>query len=165
MEYSRSQQVAVDPERLKELAVQMAAAAGFVIESQMGPAIELRGPGMQSSRQNPLCGASRMRWVRDGRAVTLEAELGGAKWMARFVKVFPLALTLGLVVVLGVVFAFVFDPQQQITTLAALGAIAVFDTVIWLVLGPVMARGIENRTRQALDSYFTNVVTLASRTL
>ena len=165
MEYSRSQQVAVDPERLKELAVQMAAAAGFVIEPPLGPAFELRGPGMQSSRQNPLCGASRMRWVQDGRTVTLEAELGGARWMARFVKVFPLALTLGLVVVLGIVFGFVLAPQQQIMTLATLGAIAVFDTVIWLLLGPMMARGIENRTRQALDSYFTNVVALASLTL
>ena len=86
--------------------------------------------------------------------------MGGVATMSRFVMLFPIALVLCLGIVLSAVFAVRFGPGMWIGGLAT--AVGV-NTVVWLVLGPLMARSIRRRTCRALDALLANLVIVGER--
>jgi hypothetical protein len=73
-------------------------ALGFRITQRTNETLELIGPGMNSSRESALLGASGIRIHCGDSQLTLEADLGAVARMERFVLFFPV----GLCVVLGV---------------------------------------------------------------
>jgi hypothetical protein len=77
--------------------------------------------------------------------------------MARFLILFPIGLTVGLGVVLSLVFVAICGVAGWII---ALGAAVGGNTVLWLLLGPLMARKIRARTQQALDALLAIMVSV-----
>jgi hypothetical protein len=92
-----------------------------------------------------------------GKVNSLDAELGGVARMARFLILFPIGLTVGLGVVLSLVFVAICGVAGWII---ALGAAVGGNTVLWLLLGPLMARKIRARTQQALDALLAIMVSV-----
>jgi hypothetical protein len=128
---------------------------GFRITQRTAAELELTGPGMNSNRQSPLVGASRIHLRGGHRELVLEAELGGVQRMQRFVMLFPIGLVSFLGVVLTVVF---WATQGPGLWLAPVAAATGGNAALWLLLGPLMARSIRSRTCRALDALLANMV-------
>jgi hypothetical protein len=157
MQYAASRSFRGDAERAFRLAESALTAIGFQITARTAGLLEAIGPGMNSSRQSALLGASRIRLVHGHGELAVEAELGGAAWMSRFITLFPIALVLGLGGVLAVVFSMVFRPGLWL--IGVVGAVGL-NTALWLWLGPRMARGIRARTDRALDALLANMASV-----
>ncbi|MFW5653667.1 MAG: hypothetical protein ACOC0P_06435 [Planctomycetota bacterium] len=115
----------------------------FHILKQTESVIEATGPGMRSTKQDPLTGATVIRfWVDDGEA-TLQAELGGVRFMQRFVFFFPMLLGVGLYILFAILSRGQF---QGPITLSVFGPM-----IIWLFIAPLPARSIISRTVRALE--------------
>lgn len=160
-EFRETREVRLDTDALHRTAVTMLTPSGFRVETERPGTLELIGPGMTGTKQDPIVGCSKIRILSDGRSVTLEAELGGVRFLSNFVRLFPLLLTGGLLAVLSIVFWFVLP--NATTVVPILSGVLVVDVGLWLVLGPVIARSIEQRTRTALGSFLTNLISVASR--
>jgi hypothetical protein len=157
MQYASSLPFRGDTEKAFRLAESALTAIGFRFTERTAGSVELVGPGMNSTRQSALAGASRIH-LRGGRGeLAVEADLGGVARMSRFVTLFPIGLALGLGVVLSVVFGALFGPGAWIVAVAA--AVA-GNAVLWLLLGPLLARGIRARTGRALDTLLANMVSV-----
>jgi len=162
MDHVQTRPVAVDPHRLRQVAIQLASPSGFRVEEEAGSVVALRGAGLNSTRQDALCGVSFLRWKSDGRSVTLEADLGATRRMVKFIRYFPPCLNVGLILFLGVIFYFSLPLGTRPMLAAILAVLAIGNSVLWVFLGAVMARSVENRTQQALDSYLTNAIAMCS---
>jgi hypothetical protein len=75
---------------------------GFEMVKRQNDSVELLGPGMNSTRQKPVLGATVVRVELRGQQLRLEAELGGIDSLRRFMRRFPLALGLGLGALFGI---------------------------------------------------------------
>jgi hypothetical protein len=124
---------------------------GFQIVEEDGSTVVYQGPGMISSRQNPLVGASRIEIARQGDRLVLAAELGGIRTMRRFLFALPVGLAALFLVVFGLTLPV---PFAQ----AALFSIA--PLLPWIVLSPLLANWIERRTCRALDTLLAQVASL-----
>ncbi|WP_145419117.1 hypothetical protein [Planctomycetes bacterium K23_9] len=141
---------------------------GFRIEHKSDDTATVTGPGLNSSRQNPLLGATKVHLnATDGR-LKLDAELGGVDRMVRFVKRFPPMLGLGL----GLFFAVATGlmawlqlgagngvPWARVWRWIAIAFVTSLAPVApWLFLSPIIARSTRRRTEQALDTLVHNAV-------
>jgi hypothetical protein len=137
-----------------DLAVAALTSLGFRMTSRDRSALDLTGPGMMSTRQSALLGASRIQVIRGARELSIEAELGGVKSMTRFVTLFPIGLSLFLCVLFFVVFSFVFDHRAWVVPVAAVtGA----NALLWLLLAPLLTRHVHARTCRGLDVLLDNM--------
>lgn len=150
-----------DTGRAFDLAVSALTGIGFRLTERTAHAVELTGPGMTNSRQSPLAGASRIRVSTGGGQLALDADLGGVRRMARFVTIFPIALCLFLGVVFAVVFGVVLNRDGWIIPVVA---VVGGNALLWLFLGPVVARGLRVRTCRALDTLLANMATAGQAT-
>lgn len=142
------------PDRAFGLAESVLTGLGFRLVDHTPEAMEWVGPGMNSTRQSPLVGASLLRFRLEGSELALEAELGGVARMARFVTLFPLGLCLVLAVVLSGVFAARFGQGPwMVPVVGSTGSIA----LVWLLLGPLLARTLRARTCRSLDTLLANM--------
>jgi len=143
---------------------------GFAIAKRDVKSVDLTGPGLNSTRQNPLLGASRIHLELHGNELSLDAELGGVETMRRFLMRFPFMLGLGLGLFFGVVGGIAFGRQfgvgfgvpwaQGLTwMLLAIGG-AMLPVTPWLFLSPMMSKMIRTRTQNALTTLVTNAVQL-----
>ena len=130
-------------------------ALGFRLADKSAAAREWVGPGMNSSRESALLGATRIHASHGGGELAVEAELGGVARLARFVTWFPILLPLTLGLVLAGVFAALHGPGPWLLAVAAPVAA---NVALWLVLGPLMARRFRARTDRALDALLANMV-------
>ena len=157
MQYAASLPFHGDPDKAIGLAESALTAIGFRLTKRTAATVELVGPGMNSSREIALVGASRIRISSDHGNVAVEADLGGVARMARFVTLFPIGLPLCIGVGLSLLFCAMFGPGIWIVAVAVpVGA----NVLLWLVLGPRMARGIRERTQRALDTLLANMVSV-----
>jgi hypothetical protein len=143
-----------EAEKALGLAESALTALGFRITEHTPASIELVGPSMNSTRQSPLVGASRVRIMNRQGELAVEAELGGVERMSRFVTLFPL----GLGLVLGLVMWIVFSALGRAGAGIMPAIIPLIATAPWLVIGPLMARSIRARTGRALDVLVANMV-------
>jgi hypothetical protein len=155
MQYDAALPFAGDTEKAFGLAESALTGIGFRITKRTAESVELVGPRMNSSRESTLIGASRIRILDEGRQLVLEAELGGVARMSRFVTLFPMGLMFFLCVVFGVVFGVAFGPGDWIWAIAA---VAGGNALLWLLLGPWMARKFRDRTTSGLDALLANMV-------
>jgi hypothetical protein len=139
---------------------------GFRIVRRDASSATLTGPGLNSTRQNPLLGATEVNIRIANAALHLDAELGGVDFMRRFVTWFPLLLGLGLgllfVVVGGVLLGQhngagfgVAWAQGWRWILVAMGA-AMLPVLPWLLLSPMIARRILHSTQAAFETLVSN---------
>ena len=157
MQYAATQPFQGDTDKAFRLAESALTALGFRFTERTTTSIELAGPGMNSSRESGLMGATRIRISGGHGELAVEADLGGVARLSRFVTLFRPGLCLILAVVLSGVFAGVFGPGLWLVAVAgATGA----NAILWLMLGPWMARGFRRRTDRALDTLLANMVTV-----
>jgi hypothetical protein len=83
--------------------------------------------------------------------------LGGAEKMIRFLRIFPLALG-GFFLLLWTIMAITVPLFRHWWIFV----IAIVPLTPWLVLGPVIGRSIQKRTREAVDALLANMVLLGS---
>jgi hypothetical protein len=155
MQYSTSSPFRGDTGKAFGLAEPALTAIGFRLTERTANSIEFIGPGMNSTRESPLVGASRIHIRNESGKLELAAELGGVQRMSRFVTYFPIGLVLFLGIVLAAVFGIVFG--QGMWTVGLWAAVGI-NALIWLILGPMVTRHIRKRTDHALDPLLANMV-------
>ncbi len=143
--------------------------SGFAIDNLDEHSAVLSGPGLKYTRQNPLLGASKICIAVDRHHLRLDAELGGADSMQRFVSRFPMLLGLGLasvIVAVGLVLGWRFGVgfgvpgvQGWLWMLICCGPL--LSVAPWLFLSPMMSRMIRASTRRALTTLISNSVQLS----
>jgi len=126
---------------------------GYAVTREGSGAIDATGPGLRSTNQNPVLGASRLRIVASAGTLALEAEMGGVRSMRRFVWLFPPSLILGLILIFVMV-GLLGGRGVPWTVLFPGGLI---QLALWVVLAPFLAGWIDRRTRTALGTLLGNV--------
>jgi hypothetical protein len=155
MQYTASLPFRGDTDKAFRLAESALTAIGFRLTERTPGSVELVGPGMNSTRESALVGASRIRLVGGRGELAVEADLGGVVRMSRFVTLFPIGLVLLVGVVSSAVRGAQSGPGNWIVGVAAwVGG----NAVLWLLLGPLMARWIRARTCRGLDALLANMV-------
>lgn len=155
MQYAATSPFRGDARGAFGLAESSLTALGFRLTGRTADSLEMTGPGMSSSREDGLMGATLVT-VTGGRGeLGITADLGGVAFLSRFVTYFPPALCLFLAAVLSAVFGVLFGPGLW---LAAVAAATGGETLLWLLLGPHLARGFRKRTDRALDALLADMV-------
>jgi hypothetical protein len=116
--------------------------------------VELTGPGMLSSRQNPLVGISRIRIRGSSGNLSLEADFEGIRKLIKFLTFFIIGMAVFFVVLFGILFS----RQGQPVTKIILISLAPF--IPWPVIIPLMAIWMKSRTSKALDILVNNMAAL-----
>lgn len=173
MENSNTIPFTGDVETAFETASRVLMANGFAVTEQRDRLMEFTGPGMRSTKQNPILGASRIVMEADYDSLHLDAELGGVDQMRRFLTYFPQAMSAGFVLFFGVVMGFVFGQvfgmgfgvpfAQGWRWFLFVVPLATAGLAPWPVLAPLMVRGIRERTVAALDTLLNNMAAAGSR--
>lgn len=154
MQYASTVPFEGDTARAFDLANAALTSLGFRISSRSESSLELTGPGMTSTRQSALMGATRLRITRGSHDLSIEAELGGVQTMSRFVTLFPIGLSLFLCVLMLVQFSVLSDHRGGVVPVIAITGLTALP---WLFLGPLMARHVHARTCRAIDALLNNM--------
>ena len=147
MEHRLSIPLRGSPEAAIEAARVQFMANGFRIDQAGDGEIDVTGPGMHNTQQNPIVGVSNAKITVSSSHIDIRAELGGVQFMQRFVYIFPPALC----AFLAITFAFVPGSPKH-SALMAFG-----PALPWLLISPIMAKWIKNRTIKALDTLGHNM--------
>jgi hypothetical protein len=116
-----------------------------------------KGPGISSTRENPLKAVTDASFIIRNSAIEFKGELGGAEKMVKFLRIFPLALG-AFFLILWTVLAI----SVPIFRHWWIFVIAILPLTPWIVLGPLIGRSIQTRTRAAVDALISNMVLLGS---
>lgn len=127
-------------------AVDQLATIEFVLVEKSETSRTLAGPGMHSTKQPALVGASDIEIAREGGEMVIRADLGGVRAMSRFVWIFPPCLCLFVAATIAL------SNGEVDWTWMLLPALP------WVVIAPLMSRMIERRTRRALDGWLQTLV-------
>lgn len=167
MDYTQSVPFPGDIEKAFDYASVVLGTNGFRTTQRQYGVVEFAGPGMYSTRQNPILGATQIRLRAAGDFLELEAVLGGVRAMQRFLTVFPLAMAAGFLLLFGLVMGFAFGQVFGVGFgvpfargwhwLAFAAPLAVLPLAPWLFLSPVLTRKIRSRTVAALDTLLANI--------
>lgn len=130
------------------------ATLGFHLEDRTHDRLEATGPGLRSTKQNPLLGVTRIAVHLGHREARASAELGGVDWMRRFVMWFPLSLGVGLGL-LAAGMAVGLGNQPFSTGLFVFG-LAQLTVLPWLFIGPFVVRSIRRRTESSIETLLNN---------
>jgi hypothetical protein len=134
---------------------------GFRVIRKEASSLELAGPGMTSTKQSALLGASRLHLAVRGSELSVDAELGGVQRMSRFILYFPPGLCLFLFIVVVATFALV--SPQALGRSAAIAAVATgANAVIWVLLAPLLVRHVRRRSCRAVETLALNVAAAGS---
>lgn len=167
MEYSITIPFRGDAGKAFDAATTILTTNGFAITDRRQSTLEFTGPGLRSTRQNPLLGASRIRIGGGHAELSLDAELGGVAGMRRFLTIFPLAMAAGFAAFFGLGMGFMFGRTFGVgfgvpfapgwRWFAFIAPIAVLPLAPWLFLSPMFARSIRSRTLRSLDTLLSNI--------
>ena len=160
--------------KILNVALSILANNGFVIVERSNDSAIVTGPGLRSTRQNPLLGATRIQINVEESQVFLNAELGGVDTMQKFVLLFPFALSFTLSAFFAVAGGWFFGKQFGIGFgvpwakgwnwfMVAIG-IGMLPAFPWLFISPWMAKLIRNNTHKALDALVANAIQMESDT-
>jgi hypothetical protein len=123
---------------------------GFTIVTDTHDELTAVGPGMQSNRQSPLVGASRLQLRVVSSTIMGTATLGGVATMKKFVYLFPATLILALFVIFRLV-------GMSASPLILLGAAP------WLLVAPLLASSIKRKTTRSIDALVGGMAQVAER--
>ncbi|MBS1914337.1 MAG: hypothetical protein JST22_20270 [Bacteroidetes bacterium] len=145
-----------------DLAAMSLSANGFRVAQRSATSAEFAGPGMRSTNQNPILGASRITVICSADTIGVAAELGAMARMQRFARVFPPVLLGGIGTVLSITFLIVFGASQWRMWLLTVVLVIAVQGIIWAFIGPLLARRIESRVRASLDMFLRNIAIAGS---
>ncbi len=134
-----------DAEAALETAKTALLGQGFEIVRYSQDELAVRGSGMNSTREPPIRGASELAITVRQSEIELHARLGGVARMKAFLYLFPLGMAVMFLVGFGLAFG------------SRLWWAYPLPLAPWLVLSPVLARWVENRTKRALDGLLRSV--------
>ncbi len=135
-----------DPAKALDVARLTLLAQGFEIASLSRGELQAIGPGLNSTNQPALLGASEIMLVADSSTILARAQLGGARRMKLFLYSIP--------AVLGVV--------ALVLALPGMSWLFLLLPALWLVLSPVLSLWGESRTKKAVDGLVRSTAAASS---
>lgn len=162
-EYSKTAPFVGHPAKALDVARTTFMSQGFQIVASSNDELRVTGPGLNSTKENPLKGVSEASIIIRASAIEIKAMLGGTQKLSKFLRLFPLGMALFFLLVTGIVFGVIALTlsefrQWWIFLIAAL--VPVLALSPWLFLSPIMVRWIEKRTVQALDTLLNNMLVM-----
>jgi len=133
-------------------------ANGFKVDQPNNAELLATGPGMRSTRQNPILGVTSGRLKFTGRSIDFTGELGGVEFMRKFLCYFPPGLALGLMISFCIAGVFVPDFPWVAVAIAPLAVLP------WIFISPLMLRSITKKTHAAVDTLLENIATVTPGT-
>ena len=137
-----------DEKKALDVSLNVFISQGFEIVDKRDTSYELMGPGMWSTRQNPLVGISRVMVNAYSDRIKLRAEFGGIKKMQTFL----LALICGMALFFIILFGYLFRDAPGYSIFIPLAPF-----FPWPFLIPIMVRVMKKRTLRAIDTFFKNM--------
>ncbi|MHC4060609.1 MAG: hypothetical protein ACYSUC_04855 [Planctomycetota bacterium] len=154
MDYQETMPVA-DAAKALEAVTSIFVQNSFQIVEKSETTVELTGPGMISSRQDPLVGISRIHISQSSGSLSVEAQFDSIRKLIKYIAVF----IVGMGVLFVILFGILFTRQGQPLSIIVLISLAPFAP--WPVLLPLIMRWLKSRTARALDVLLSNVAYLA----
>jgi hypothetical protein len=149
VDYQNSKHVPGEASTAAKRIVDLLSGQGFRIFTQNRDVVELAGPGMSSSRQNPLVGASKVTIRSLGREVAIEADFGAVRRLIRTLGIVILSLE---ILFFGLSVSIIpFEPR------VLRYIVPVLPVAPWLFLLPWMNWLFKRRTARALDALLERV--------
>ena len=142
-----------DPSRAFDTALRVLLPLGFEIESQGSSHLTVKGPGMNSTRQNALQGVSRAEFTADRGSLRVRAELGGVERMQRFLVM----LLLGMGLFDSLVFLGLWYFLDELRAHPWFLVIPLIIFLPWTIISPLLARWVGKRTRNALNALLSSM--------
>ncbi len=165
--YSASTSYSGESETAFARALSILGAAGFTVQQQDRDSIEFTGPGLNSSRESAILGATNIRIRLDHDSMQLDAELGGVAKMRRFLNTFIPSLAVLLVVIIGPFTGWVAGMQNGLgfgvpglpglKWLMFTVPITLLPFLPWIVATPWVTGKIRTRTINAIDGLLQNI--------
>lgn len=157
MEYSKTVPFTGKAAKALEVARTTFLPQGFQLVASTDYELRVTGPGLNSTRENPLKGITEASIIirPSASAIEMRATLGGVEKMKKFLTFFPLGMALLFLIVFGVLALSLPEMRRPIFFLTPLLALSP-----WLFLSPWMSRMIGKRTMQAIDTLLNNMVML-----
>jgi hypothetical protein len=149
MEYQNSKHVSGEASAAGKRIVDSLVGQGFRIVVQNREAVELAGPGMSSSQQNPLVGASKVTIRSLGREVTIEADFAAVRQLIRTLGV----VIFSMAILFLVLFGFVIPIEPPVLRYI----LPVLPLAPWPFLLPWMGWLLRRRTARAFDVLLESV--------
>jgi hypothetical protein len=153
MEYAKTVPFIGHGARALDVARSAFVGQGFQIVASSDYELQVTGPGMNSTKENPLRGVSEASIIVRSASIEIKAILGGVRKMKTFLYLFPLGLALFFLMVFGVLALSVPGLRHPWTFLGPALALSP-----WVFLAPLMGRSIEKKTTQAVDTLLGNMV-------
>jgi hypothetical protein len=155
MEYSKTVSFTGRASKALEVARSTFLPQGFQLVTSTEHELRVTGPGINSTRENPLKGISEASIIIRPSTSVIEmvATLGGVEKMKKFLIFFPLGMALLFLIVFGILALTLPDFRRPWIFLIPILALSP-----WLFLAPLLARAIGKRTVQAIDTLLNNMV-------
>ena len=154
MDYEKTMPFSGNMEKALEVARNVFIQHNFQIVRDSDSEVEFTGPGMLSSRQNPLVGISRVCIHETSGNLSVEAEFEGIRKLTKYLALFIVGMAIFFVAFFGIMFSKQGQPLNKIIL------ISLAPFIPWPVLIPLMAIWMKSRTSKALDTLINNMVTL-----
>jgi hypothetical protein len=155
MEYSKTVPFTGRASKALEVARSTFLPQGFQLVASSDTELRVAGPGMNSTRGDPLKGISEASIIARSSAIEIKATLGGVEKMKKFLIFFPLGMALLFLIVFGILAL-----TQPVLRRPWFFLIPILALSPWLFLAPLMSRMIWRRTTQAIDTLLNNMVML-----
>jgi hypothetical protein len=150
MDYERTMPVA-DSEKAVDAAANVFIQHNFQIVEKSETAIELTGPGMISSRQDPLVGISKIRISKSSGSLSVEAQFDSIRRLIKYLAIFIVGMGVFFVILFGILFT------RQGQSMGIIVLISLAPLAPWPVLLPLITIWLKSRTARALDVLLSNI--------
>jgi hypothetical protein len=157
MEYSKTVPFTGSASNALKVAKSTFLPQGFQLVASNEYELRVTGPGINSTRENPLKGITEASIIVRSSAIEIKAALGGVEKMKKFLTFFPLGMALLFLIVFGVLALTIPDLRRPWFFL-----IPIVVLLPWLFLAPLMSRMIGRRTMQAIDTLLNNMIMLGA---
>jgi len=142
-----------EPSHAFDTALRTMLPLGFQVISEGSGLLVLSGPGFTSTRQNALLGVSRAEFTAERSSLKVRAELGGVDRM----QLFLIVLLVGLGLFDSLIFLGLWWFLDALRARAWFLFIPALTLLPWVIIGPILARWIGKRTREALRQLLQNM--------
>ena len=157
-EYSKTVPFTGHEARALDVARSAFVGQGFQIVASNDNELRVTGPGISSTREDPLKGVSEASIIVRSSAIQIKAILGGAQKLKTFLRFFPMGMGLFFMIVFGVL-AWRLPPFRH----AWIFLIPLLALSPWLFLAPLIARSIEKKTEQSVDTLLSNMMMMGRK--
>lgn len=155
MEIRKTVSFSGSPDRALETARDTLVHQNFKLTATTRTSLEAEGPGMNSTKENPLLGLSRVRVDVTGHELSAVAEAGGVRRLLTIVSLVLVGVTIMDIAL------FSFLPNRN-----GSGPLhwyyGLAPTAPWIIIMPLMTRWVRRRTNRALDTLLANAAAIAA---